>query len=55
MSKPRAIDFLRKTNTLLFKYRIGDSYVTCADRIQSLKSLIDSSLYFTLCWFYFPN
>jgi hypothetical protein len=46
ISKTRAITFFRKTNTLLLKYKLGDSYITSTDCINVLGVFIDSKLYF---------
>jgi hypothetical protein len=46
ISKTRAITFSRKTNTLLLKYKLGDSYIIRTDCIKDLGVFIDSKLYF---------
>ena len=46
ISKTRAITFSRKTITLFFKYKLGDSYITLTDCIKYFGDFIDSKLYF---------
>jgi hypothetical protein len=46
ISKTRAITFSRKTNTLLLKYKLRDSYITSTDCIKDLGVSIDSKLLF---------
>jgi hypothetical protein len=45
ISKTRTIIFSRITNTLLLKYKLGDSYITRTNCIKDVGVFIESRLY----------